>query len=304
MSEVTRIENGVLCDGKPVYKSLDKIAKIQHWKKNSPEYQEEFKKLLSLMREHMNSVKPEPRNSVYICGGTSEQRAIIARAFIHAATAGFAATNEIRNFEDLVFTAEPGLNFAEYAGQPCVWFDEMDGYEFTRILKGRYDFLHFFEPYPSQPFIMDIPYGSSAFAHTLNVVTSEQTPEAFMDIVNKDGRKRVKEQEDIRQIRRRLPVIIEIGENGSFHVLLNGELAYRENPAAYYHAFSVEIDPEKGHADVLVYSPAPAVGSPVNSEPRQIMETTISKDVRQFDDQDYEDFVFDVVMLLFVLMRR
>lgn len=301
MSEVTRIENGVLCEGKPVYKSLDKIAKIQHWKKNSTEYQKEFKKLLSLMREHMNSVKPEPRSSVYICGGTSEQRAIIAKAFIHAATAGFAATNEIRNFQDLAFVAEPGLNFAEYAGQPCVWFDEMDGYEFTNILKGRYDFLHFFEPYPFRPFIMDIPYGSSAFAHTLNVVTSEQTPEVFMDIVNKDGRKRVKEQEDIRQIRRRLPVIIEIGENGTFQILLNGDSL--DDPGTYYHAVSAEVHPEKGQASVFAYVPAIAVGSPINSEPEHIADMMLPPGA-QFDEQYYEEFVFGVVTLLFVFIRR
>lgn len=244
-AEIIAIENKVLSGGYPVYQALGEIAirSIVPGMDIVSASEREFRKLQDLNREWISTDRPCPaRTSVLVCGGNYDFRHAIGEAFVLAGS-----TNVNSSFiDDYWFAAKPDGGFADYAGQPCVWFPEMTVKDLLRFC-GRTQFLYVFEPYPSQPASVNVPRSHRLLHNKMNVVTTSQDFQTFVEGVNADGKKDLCdwERKAVGQITRRLPIVVNVlDDKGSCEILVHDELISKKNSdgTGYNKLFSVDVD--------------------------------------------------------------
>lgn len=263
--QITQIENEVLTSGYPVYQAWNDVMSlsITQGVDFASAAAAEFKKLQNLNREWISNDRTCPvRTSIYIRSRNYDFRRAIAEGF------AFAGSSHVRSssFDDYMFVANPGSDFAGYSGQPCIWFSEMKGKDLLHFCD-RMKFLSVFEPYPDQPVTVSVPHSYRLLHNGINVISTNQDFQCFVETINADGKKTPYqwERDAIGQITRRLPIVVNVLDdndyNGSCEILVHKELLENMN-------LKKITDPAQIPSEVEHYGEI--VPRPIGEEPRTI----------------------------------
>lgn len=224
--DLQRIEYLVGAHGTPVNEALQKISDLTGWSKDSRNYKDEYNYLVECMQDYIKAMPAPAKNTVLIAGGTPGQRSRIAEMFVQLFAPDWVVP------EDRVFTADCSRNYADYAGQPCIWYSETTAVDLLKIVHGRNGFLQMLEPWTHRCVMAGTAKRPVCINNALNIITTPDDPHEFIGNINIDGIK-ADGINNAGQVFRCLPILFLIADDGSARICVNDQIIPHTNDGDY-----------------------------------------------------------------------
>lgn len=166
-------------------------------------------------------VPPNSRINIYVTGNGGVGKGCCSKALARAIVKKLRP--DLVENEDMYFEAgAPGVAFQGYDGQPVIIWNDRRSYDLFKELGNRSNVFNVFETTPTNQ-KQNIKYGDTSLINCINIINSVESIDSFIkglagEYTDKDGN--FHQAEDINQVKRRVPVLIELGAE-SFEILFN-----------------------------------------------------------------------------------